>query len=518
MLFATVPQRYARYLIRETLDNELCPDGQARYVPNGLRVVEALLLQDFSPEEIAVTYPGQLDRFVGERTRAVGIHVHNPLGITFATDIYGQLAGPESECVNAAEFRRIVEHPALARERHHLKVIAGGPGAWQISHAARQDAFGIDCLVDGEAESLVLPLFHRAVEGADLPRTVKGSSPQSPAEIPITRGRSTLGAVEITRGCGRGCQFCGIALRHGQSVPLDRILANVRANVAGGADNIMLVTEDLFLYEQGPAFRTNADALARLFQSVVSVPGVRHLSMSHATMAPIVADPSLIERLTEIGVGRSHRRHPRSTHPDRRYQTLFIGLETGSVRLFREYMKGKSYPFRPEQWPGVVLKGIEILNRHNWYPFCTVIVGLPGETDADVTETLDLLHGLKGARLCLVPTLFVPLEDTRLSGRRGAQLPRLTERQWEVFFTCWRYSLDFFRPGRTGIFRVGAPLYYYLRGRHLFGSAMKYPLLRLGHLPERLLSRRLYLDLRRPPSLQVPDAVPVPPHNLVSIE
>ena len=39
MLFATVPAKYARALLRGKLEgNETGPDGQAKYVPNGLRV------------------------------------------------------------------------------------------------------------------------------------------------------------------------------------------------------------------------------------------------------------------------------------------------------------------------------------------------------------------------------------------------------------------------------------------------------------------------------------------------
>ncbi len=143
-----------------------------------------------------------------------------------------------------------------------------------------------------------------------------------------------------------------------------------------------------------------------------------------------------MERLSPVGVGYAHRRHPKFTHPEKRYQSLFIGLETGSVRLFRQFMKGKAYPFRPEQWPDVVLKGMEILNHHNWFPFCTWIIGLPGETDADVKESLNLLHALKHAKWCVVPTLFTPLEDSRLADKESVKLPRLTELQWEA----WRTS------------------------------------------------------------------------------
>jgi len=46
-------------------------------------------------------------------------------------------------------------------------------------------------------------------------------------------------------------------------------------------------------------------------------------------------------------------------------------------------MKGKAYPYKAEQWGEVILKGMEIINKHNWFPFCTWIIGLPGETEED---------------------------------------------------------------------------------------------------------------------------------------
>lgn len=514
MLFATLPARVARHFVNldVILRNETWPDGQAKYVPNGLRVVEAVLLREFPPEDIAVCYPDQMERFIGSDTRAVGLHAHNPLGITFATDVYAHLAGPFTEPLNAAEFKRAILHPVLRQHKSHLKILVGGPGAWQIEQTGMRQEWAIDCLVDGEAEHLVLELFRGAVRGEPLPALVKGASPESPDQIPVTRHRSTLGVVEITRGCGRGCQFCGAAVRRGQSIPLDNILQNVRANVADGADTIMLTTEDVFLYEQGPRWQPNREALLRLFQAVAAEPGVQYIHLTHATMAPVVQDPGMIEAITPYTVGMSRKRHPASTHPDNRYASVIIGLETGSVRLFKKHMPGKAYPYRPEQWPDVMLKGMEILNRHNWFPFCTWILGLPGETDADTRESLDLLHALKGAKWCVVPTLFTPLEDTRLASREAAKLLQLTDLQWEFFFTCWRYNLDFYRGAKKKIlFGLGIPFYYYLLGRKLFGERVKYPLWRLAHVPERIMRGRLYLDLDRPATrFSVPVEAPIP--------
>jgi radical SAM superfamily enzyme YgiQ (UPF0313 family) len=521
MLLATLPARYARAMGTDvSFTNETWPDGQAKYVPHGLRIVEALLLTRFPADDVAVTYPGQMHRFIGARTRVVGIHAHNPLGITFATDIYAQFYGAREEPVNAAEFKRMILHPVLRRHKSHVKLIVGGPGSWQLDKAGVRDEWLVDTIVEGEAEEVVLDLFERADRGEPLPRTVTAEHSPAMESIPPIAHRSTFGVVEITRGCGRGCQFCSVALRGGKSIPLPHILDNVRAQVAEGADTILFTTEDLFLYEQGPKFDTNVPALKRLFQSVSEVPGVKHVMLTHGTIAPVVRDPWLLDELSPLAVGKSVNQHPDSTHPEHRYANLFIGLETGSIRIFKQHMKGKGYPFRPEQWPDVVLKGLDLLNRHNWFPFCTFILGLPGETDQDTRESLDLLFALRDTKWCVIPTLFVPFEETRLGAKEGASLFRLTDLQWEFFFTCWRYNIDFFRRERRvqWKFNLGIPIYYYLLGRRMFGEGMKYPLYRLAHVPERFLRRKLYLDFSgsMQPRYAVRERVDVPAERLSS--
>ncbi len=127
MLLATLPARYARYMGTDwSIKNQTTADGQAKYVPHGLRIVESLLLARFSPKDIAVCYPDQLALFVGDETRVVGLHAHNPLGITFASDIYPALYGREIEPVNAFEFRRMVLHPALRQHKLPSKSLWAG--------------------------------------------------------------------------------------------------------------------------------------------------------------------------------------------------------------------------------------------------------------------------------------------------------------------------------------------------------------------------------------------------------
>ncbi len=82
--------------------------------------------------------------------------------------------------------------------------------------------------------------------------------------------------------------------------------------------------------------------------------------------------------------------------------------------------------------------------------------------------------------------------------KEGAKLIEMTDLQWEFFFTCWRYNIDYMGAGmKTSRWHVtmGVPLYYQFLGKKFFGKGIKYPLARLAGAPERILRKKLYLDL-----------------------
>src|SRR5215510_8923760 len=74
-----INQKYPKW--RELERND---DGSARYMPAGVRLVEASLLREFSADDIVCCYPEDLPKFIGSATRAIGVSTHNPLGVTFA--------------------------------------------------------------------------------------------------------------------------------------------------------------------------------------------------------------------------------------------------------------------------------------------------------------------------------------------------------------------------------------------------------------------------------------------------
>src|SRR5690606_4523080 len=179
-------------------------------------------------------------------------------------------------------------------------------------------------------------------------------------------------------------------------LPKDRIMTSVRANVRDGNRQISLATEDMFIWGQVrtnvPFYFPNREALLDLYESVVTTPGVDQHVLSHSTIAPAVVDPVLIRRLSDLLLDKSPIRvKALSTHPDGKVLVPLIGLETGSVRLAKQIMPSKGVPFPIDDWPSIIVRGLEILNANNWFPAMTLIIGSPGETDEDVRATLDLI-------------------------------------------------------------------------------------------------------------------------------
>ena len=103
---------------------------------------------------------------------------------------------------------------------------------------------------------------------------------------------------------------------------------------------------------------------------------------------------------------------------------------------------------------------------------------------------------LRDAKGMFVPTWFVPLEETRMQKKQSAKLIDMTDLQWEFFFTCWKYNLEFWRGGSIERYKytLGVPLYYRMLARRLFGTGVKYPLYRLAGWPDRFMTKHLYLN------------------------
>ncbi len=474
-------------------------DGSAKAVPAGLRVLERVMMREFGRDNVVVCYPDDVDQFIGPETRVVAVSTHNPLGVTFAAGVYTSIFGSSREPINAHYAKRMFQRLSQNPHRPNFKVIVGGSGGWQITQTGTAPELGVDCVIDGRSESkVVIELVRRAIQGETIPAQAVADHPTDPSLIMFPEKPTTFGVVEMTTGCGRRCQFCNPDLNPQIGLPKDQMLNAVRANVEHGNSQISLATEDMFIWGQvgtdTPFFFPHREALLDLYSEIVNFPGVEHHVLSHCTMAPAVVDPELIRQLSDLLLPKSpiHLGHL-SSHPEKKALVPLIGLETGSTRMAKQIMPSKGVPFRIEDWPSVMIRGLEVMNRNNWFPMLTLMVGNPGETDDDVKVTLDLMYEMERRNLFgfLVPSVFTPLEGTRMEHDRGVTETRnLTPLQWQLIMRCWKLNM---RPGLyswwgPASFKIGALLLWLAKLRRTNGPHFTWPLLNFSSaLPERLM-------------------------------
>lgn len=251
-------------------------------------------------------------------------------------------------------------------------------------------------------------------------------------------------------------------------VPLEKIMKEVEITAKDGRSNITLVTEDLFLYgARDERFKPNRESVLKLLRSVASFPGVKGIQPSHMSLAPVVCDPGMVKEAAEILID-----HNWYFHGEKRIVTSETGIETGSLRLMRKYMAGKTLPFKPEQWKEVVSQSFGILNDNDWYPLATLIIGLPEENEEDVAETLELMDDLKNFNAFYVPLFFVPLENCMLMNKRGAELDSLSRIRWEFLTRCWEYNARIWRDTFLA-HRIQNPIFFNLVKRIAIPYAAK---------------------------------------------
>ncbi len=521
MVYASAPARYVpRFTYKKNLAHEWNEDGTAKVMPYGVRVTEEILRREYGYDSVAVCYPDDLDKFVGPNTVAVGVGAHNPVGTAFSTGVYSSIFGSTARPINAAESERIYLHPAI--KRHRPKVIVGGAGAWQLEATGYQAKLGIDTVVKGRAESVTLELFQKAAAGETLPTVVDAPEPTI-EQLVTPPKRSTYGIVEMNRGCGRQCAFCSPTLETRISLPQEQVMEAVRANTRDGGRIIFPVSEDVFIYgAAAPFYVPNPHAIVNFYESIANEPGVDYLPLSHATIAPAVVNPHLIKEMSRILLPKSALQNRNSSHADKRFLAPLIGIETGSPRLAKLTMSGKSLPFNINDWQEIVVEGTNILNDNNWFPVYTFIIGLPEETDDDMRQSLDLLHRLKRNNVLYVPSIFTPLADTRMKDGKPLKARELSKLQWEFIMTAWKQSSDFgeMSDRSRSYFRAGTKAFYHLRGKYLHGADFRWPAMRFAGVPESDKNMRdnLYLNWDNDPDPATKQPRLIPKHRKQSLE
>jgi threonylcarbamoyladenosine tRNA methylthiotransferase MtaB len=200
--------------------------------------------------------------------------------------------------------------------------------------------------------------------------------------------------VKIQDGCQHRCAFCIVPAARGpsRSREPDAVLEQARLLVDAGHGEITLTGVDLGHYGHDLVPRTS---LAALLRGLAEIPGLRWLRLS--SVLPAYFTPELIEAVTGLAVVAPH---------------LHVPLQSGSdriLRLMRRPYTARMYRALAER----LLAAIPDLALGS-----DVIVGHPGEDDADFAATLNLVRALP----------FAYLHVFSYSDRRGTEAARLPGR------------------------------------------------------------------------------------------
>jgi len=375
--------------------------GRPVEAPYGLRKIEAVLRD--AGFNAAIIDPDHLYKYV-DSMKVILIGHHDYFAYGPPSSEWWSLTGLEP--VNRRSFIRLMNSEPMRKAKEKgARIIVGGPAAWQWLYELEfMDKWGVDTVVDGEGEKVTVELVEKALRGEPLPKYVYVGVDNVPGvnEIPVIKGASVNGLVEIMRGCPRGCKFCSVTLRPLRFIPLEKILSEVEVNIKSGVKGVILHSEDVLLY-QADGVKPRPDPIIRLHEEVLKKIGERrHLAWAHVSLAALKyaeENYKLISRLMNKYVLNDYRR----------FLGVEVGIETGSPSLARKIMVGKSTPYPVEEWQEIVVDSFRIMHENKIIPAATVILGFPEETSEDVVKTIELIEKLKPYRSIIVPMFFVPM-------------------------------------------------------------------------------------------------------------
>jgi ribosomal protein S12 methylthiotransferase len=181
--------------------------------------------------------------------------------------------------------------------------------------------------------------------------------------------------LKISEGCDRNCSFCAIPMIRGkhQSKPKEEIIREVEFLVSQGVKELLLIAQDLTYY--GIDIYGKKE-LPDLVSRIAAVPGMEWVRLHYAYPAQFPKE--LLSVMKENPKVCNYLDIPLQHISERILRSMKRGLgEAGTVALVENIKK---------ELPDAVLR-------------TTIIVGYPGETDAEFQQLYDFIEKYKFDRL-----------------------------------------------------------------------------------------------------------------------
>ena len=217
----------------------------------------------------------------------------------------------------------------------------------------------------------------------ELQKRIGSDGRQSATALPKGDGSygRTRAFLKVQDGCDRFCAYCVVPYARGavRSKPSSEVLAEAEELIESGYKEIVLTGINLALFGQGEGFRiqdVGDVALGTLVEKICGLPG--EFCVRLGSLEPTVVDAETAVRIAGV----------KGVCPQ-----LHLSLQGGAARTLEKM--GRKYT--PEDYAGILeaLRGLDPL-----FGITTdVIVGFPGETDADFEESLDFVQRMDFARV-----------------------------------------------------------------------------------------------------------------------
>ncbi len=249
----------------------------------------------------------------------------------------------------------------LVRENPGAKVAVTGCMAESAPGVITQLGENIQLVPNKQKEQLIEHLFPEAGEWPEF-------------RIEAFDGH-TRAFVKVQDGCNSFCTYCIIPYVRGRSRsrPINEVVDEVKGLVANGYKEVVITGINVGDFDAG-------GRLVDLVRAVDAVDGLQRLRIS--SIDPDEVDESLQQAVLE----------GKTTCP-----SMHIVLQAGSnvtlKRMNRKYTKQ------------IFLETVERLKqaKPDFTVTTDIIVGFPGETEADFEETLDVVRAVKFAKIHVFP-------------------------------------------------------------------------------------------------------------------
>jgi tRNA-2-methylthio-N6-dimethylallyladenosine synthase len=265
-------------------------------------------------------------------------------------------------------------HNAKAVKRRRPDVVIGVGGCWAQSvkdQVFRQFPFVDVAFGPGQVHKLAEFLASDSL-------TAQGyfDFEDFAGRLPMKRERDFQGWVQISAGCNMVCSFCIVPSTRGREVsrPLEEIVAEVEQLAADGVREVTLLGQNVNSY--GTRLRPQPRRFSELLAAVDAIEGVDRVRYTSPHPAHMGED-----------VVRAHAELPSLC------QHIHLPLQSGSSRVLKEMRR----TYNRERY----MDRVALIREH--VPDCAIttdiIVGFPGETEAEFCETLEVVEevGFDGA-------------------------------------------------------------------------------------------------------------------------